>query len=105
MAYAAKRMFQGQLTATLTTVLATTTALKTWIIKDITLCNTDTVVRAVTLRMPGSAAGAEIFNAMPIQPNETIPWSGHIVLVAGETITGGADVASKVAISISGVEG
>lgn len=105
MAFAAKRLYQGQLSATLTATLATVTALKTWIVKDMQIVNTDTAARTVTIRMPGSSAGAEIFDSFTIDAKESVQWSGHIVLTAGELITGGADVANKVSVTISGAEG
>lgn len=105
MAYAVKRFYQAQLGATLTTTLYTNPGSVTSVVTDIVVTNTDTSSRAVTIRMPGSSAGAEIFSAVTISPGETLHWEGHQVLLTTETITGGADVASKVTVHISGVEG
>lgn len=105
MAYTATRFYQGQLSATLTTTLATVPGGKKWIVKDIQIVNTDTATRQVTIRMPGSSAGAEIFDTFLVLAKESVQWSGHVVLSAAETITGGADVASKVSVTISGAEG
>lgn len=105
MSFAAKRQYQGQLTATLTTVLATVPTAKQWIVLDMEVCNTDSVTRAVTISMPGSGASKRIFSAVSLEPGETMQWIGRIVLEAGETICGGADAASVVTVLISGVEG
>lgn len=105
MAFAAKRMYQGQLSATLTTTLATVTALKQWIVKDIEIVNTDSVQHQVTIGMPGSGASHHIFSAVAVDAKSTLSWQGHVVLEAGETITGGADTGSMVTVTISGAEG
>jgi hypothetical protein len=98
-------MYQGQLSTTLTATLATVPSGKTWIVKEITVVNTDTAARAVTLRMPGSGAGAEILSAKSVAAGDTLQIRGHWVLSSTETITGGADVANKVSVHISGAEG
>lgn len=105
MAFGAKRLYQGQMSTTLTSTLATVTALKQWIVKDIEIVNTDTVQHQVTLGMPGSGASHHIFSAVAIEAKSTLQWSGHVVLEAGETITGGADTGSVVTVTISGAEG
>lgn len=105
MAYAPKRMYQGQLSATLTATLATVTTGKTWIVKSIRLVNTDTSDRVVTIRMPGSSAGAEVFSAVTVKAGKTVVYEANDVLLTTETITGGADVANKVSVTINGAEG
>lgn len=105
MAYAAVRMFQGALTTTLTTTLATVPSGKTWIVQDIQITNTGASVRRVTLAMPGSGAAHQIFGALRCAPHSTTSWDGHIVLAAAETITGGQDTGTDVTLTISGAEG
>lgn len=105
MAFAAARLAQAALSTTLTTTLATVTTGKTWIVKDIQVCNTGASVRAVTLAMPGSGASHQILGAVSVQPHSTLPISCHIVLLSTETITGGQDVGTDVTITISGAEG
>lgn len=105
MSFVPKRLYQGQLTTTLTTLLATTTTSKQWVVTDILICNTDTVSRDVTLSMPGSGVGNRIFDAFPVGTKVTHHWKGRIVLESTETITGGASAASVVTVTISGAEG
>lgn len=105
MAYAAVRMFQGALTTTLTTTLTTVTSGKTWIVKDIEIVNTGASTRAVTIAAPGSGVGNQLFSALAVQPGETVQWTGHLVLLSTETITGGQAVGTDVTITISGAEG
>lgn len=105
MAYLPKRMYQGQLTTTLTTTLATTTTSKQWVVTDIEICNTDSSAHTVTLAMPGSGAGNQIFSALSVAANASYQWSGRIVLESTETITGGADAGALVTVTISGAEG
>lgn len=106
MAYAAKRLYQGQLSATLTATLATVTTGKTWILKSIRIVNTDTSDRAVTLRAPGSSAGAEIVPpGFVVKAGSMVIIEDNSVLLTTETITGGCDVANKVSVTINGAEG
>lgn len=104
MVFAAERLAQAQMTATLTTVLATVPSSRKWIVSEIDIVNTDTVTRALTLSMPGSTAAALLFDALDIGPGETVQWTGHKVLNAGETICGGADVSGKVGVTIDGAQ-
>ena len=105
MAFAVKRLYQAQLTNTLSTVLYTNPGGVTTIIKNVTVTNDDNAARQVTIGWPGSAAGSAIFDALTLGVGETVDWEGHQVLLSGETITGGCDAASKVTVHISGVEG
>lgn len=105
MAFVPKRLYQGQMSTTLTTVLATTTTAKQWVITDIEIVNNDTATRNVTLALPGSGAANRLFNAFPVQAGETVQWTGRMVTESTETITGGASAASVVTVTISGAEG
>lgn len=93
------------LTNTLTTTLYTVPASTKTVVKEITLCNTDTSARAVTLYIGnGSAAGNTLLSALSILAGDTKFITLSTVLIATDTIKGGADTGNKVAISVSGVE-
>lgn len=105
MALTAKSLSHSALTATTTTTLYTVPASTSTIVKEILLCNTDTVARTVTLQA-GSTSGVadRIINTLNIQANETKTISLSTVLTTGQTITGGASTGSVVSCLISGVE-
>jgi hypothetical protein len=105
MPYVPVPIFQGALSTTLTTTLATVTTGKTWVVTDIEICNTGTSIRAVTIALRGSGAGKRIFSALSINPNQTIQWQGKQVLLSTETITGGQDAGTDVTVTIAGAEG
>jgi hypothetical protein len=105
MAFAPKRLFQGALSTTLTTVLYTNPGSVTTIVRDIEIVNTGTVVRVVTLAMPGSGAAHQLFAGLLVAAGETVQWTGHIVLASTETITGGQGTGTDVTVTISGAEG
>ena len=105
MANTAKSLSHSALTATTTTTLYTVPASTTTIVKEITLCNTDTVARTVTLQAGATTGVADrVLNAMSLAPNETKVISMSLVLATTQTITGGASTASVVSCLISGVE-
>lgn len=94
------------LSATTTTSLYGPVAASTKaIIKEIVLCNTDTVERTVTMQV-GSATGVanRILNSYSVPANGTAIITLSTVLVTGDSITGGASSASVVSCNISGVE-
>ena len=105
MTYAVKPLFNAALSTTLTTALYTNPGSVTTVVTDIIICNTGTVARAVTMSVRGSGAGHRIFNALSVQPNETVHWEGHQVLLTTETLCGGQDNGTDVTATISGVEG
>ena len=93
------------LTNTLTTTLYTVPASTKTIVKEIILCNTDTVARTVTIYFGGgSAAGNTILSAYSLAAGQTIFLTLSTVLVATNTIKGGASAASVVSCTISGIE-
>lgn len=93
------------LTSTLTTTLYTVPFATTTILKELTLCNTDTVPRLVTIYVgPGNVAGNTLLSALTVAAGETKIFTFSTVLVAADTIKGGASAASVVAITASGVE-
>lgn len=102
-----KRLSQTALTATTTTTLYTVPSSTSTIIKEIILCNTDTVDRTVTIQAgvsPATAVSTRLINAATIRPNETLIFTFSNVLLTTDLITGGASAASVVSCSISGVE-
>lgn len=93
------------LSATLTTTLYTVPGATKAIVKEILLCNTDTVPRTVTIYFgTGSAAANTALSAISIGAGETKFVTLSTVLAAADTIKGGASTAAVVACTISGVE-
>lgn len=90
---------------TTTTTVCTAASGVTEIIKQIIICNTDTVERTFSLSI-GTAATASnrLFSAMPIGANDTIILDTAIVLAPTETLQGLADTASKVNVTVVGWE-
>lgn len=103
-----KRLVAGSaLTGSLATYYTAGTA-TTAIIKQITLCNTDTATRTVDLHIipnGGSAAAAnQIFQDLALQAGETKMFSVSEVLTTGYFLQASASSASVVALTVSGVE-
>lgn len=108
-----KRLAQGQLPATATTLYTapSTTAFvpapKT-VNVCIVLANTDTAARTYTLHHIISGASAVAANmiadAVSLPANTTDVWEVEFVMESGDFIQGLADVASKITYTISGVE-
>ena len=90
---------------TSTTTICTAATGYAEVIKQIIICNTDTVDRTVTLAV-GSAATASnrIMSALPIGANDVIVWDTALVLAAGESLQGLSDTASKVNVTVVGWE-
>ena len=90
---------------TTTTVIATAAAGYAEIIKQIIICNTDTVDRTVTLAIGSAATAANrIMSALPIGANDLMVWDTAIVLNPGETLQGLSDTAAKVNVTAVGWE-
>lgn len=88
---------------TTTTVIATVPASTQYIVKQIVVCNTDTVDRVVTLSTGTAATVANRFvSALPVGANDTVVFDTALVLSATETIQGLADTASKVNVVVVG---
>lgn len=90
---------------TSTTTIATVSASRVEVIKQIIICNTDTVDRTISLAI-GSAATASnrIMSALPIGANDLMVFDTALVLTAGETLQGLADSASVVNVTLVGWE-
>ena len=90
---------------TTTTVIATAASGYADIIKQIVICNTDTVDRTVTLAIGTAATAANrLMSALPIGANDIMVWDTAIVLAAGETLQGLSDTAAKVTVTAVGWE-
>lgn len=105
MANAFKVLYQGQLGNSVAT-LATVGAAKTWIIKQITAVNNDASARTFGLYVGGTTAAKAI-----TPPAVSIPAGGgwdwcpcDICLETGQTLSGGASVATQVTVTVFGVE-
>lgn len=99
MAQTPTRLVATNLTTTLSTTLYTVGVGKTCIIKQIILCNADTVARTVTL----GAAGFNLTFGLVVPPSGTTTLDLSLVLNAGEVLNGGASSGGIVAILASGV--
>ena len=90
---------------TSTTTICTAGAGITEVIKQIIICNTDTVDRTVTLAVGSSATAANrILSAWPIGANDVIILDTALVLLTTETLQGLSDTASKVTVTVVGWE-
>lgn len=104
MASAYKVLYQGQLGNTVAT-LATVGAAKSWVIKYISVINTDSSARTFGLYVGGTTDTSSI-----TPPAVSIPAGGEAELVCtlaletGQTIAGGASVASKLTTTVFGDE-
>lgn len=104
MASAYKVLYQGQLGNTVAT-LATVGGGKTWIIKYITVVNTDSAARTFGLYIGGTTDTASITpTAVSIPAGGSAEWAGNLTLEATQTIAGGASMASKLTTTIFGDE-
>ena len=90
---------------TSTTTVGTVPSARNWVIKQIIICNTDTVDRTISLAI-GSAATASnrIMSALPIGANDLMVFDTALVLTATETLQGLADSASVVNVTLVGWE-
>jgi hypothetical protein len=105
MATAYKVLYQGQLGNSVAT-LATVGASKSWIIKHITVVNTDSSDRTFGLCVGGTGAANRITgDVVSVPASGSWEWCPcDITLEAAQTIAGGASVASKLTTTIFGVE-
>ena len=88
---------------TTTTTLCTVTAGHTFIVKQIIICNTDTVDRTVTLAIGSASTTANrIMSTLPIGANDVMVWDTALVLLTTETLQGLSDTASKVNVTVVG---
>ena len=90
---------------TSTTTICTAGSGITEVIKQIIICNTDTVDRTVTLAIGSAATAANrIVSALPIGANDVIILDTALVLLTTETLQGLSDTADKVNVTVVGWE-
>ena len=90
---------------TTTTVICTAASGYAEVIKQIIICNTDTIDRTVTLAIGSAATEANrLMSNLPIGANDVMIWDTAIVLAAGETLQGLSDTADKITITAVGWE-
>ena len=90
---------------TTTTTICTAATGYAEIIKQIIICNTDTIDRTVTLAIGSAATAANrLMSALPIGANDLMVFDTAIVLNAGETLQGLSDTAAKVTVTAVGWE-
>lgn len=94
---------QVALTATLTSTIYTTPVSSSTILKEIIIANTDSATRQVTLRIGGSGVANTILPAIKVNANTITVISLSTVIPANTVISGGADVAGVVGVTLSGV--
>ena len=70
------------------------------IVNSISLCNTGTVTRAVTLKL----AGKSLASALAITAKETVILAPNHALVSADTLNASQDVGTDVELIASGVE-
>lgn len=93
----------AHLTAT-AAILFTVPADERWTIRDLHLCNGDTVARTFTMSKGTDAAATRFYDAQSIPTHDAFQRTGAIVLQAGQFIEASASVASKITVMISGVK-
>ena len=90
---------------TTTTTIATVSASRVEVLKQIIITNTDTVDRTFSLAIGTAATAANrIISQLPIGANDIIVFDTALVLTAGETLQGLADAASVVNVTVIGWE-
>ena len=94
--------FRGAATTTTTTVLGTVPSATTWIVTNIAVVNTAASAGTFTLGMGTAGANTAIATTSTVPANSTIYIDLKQVLVATNTITGGAS-AVTVSFHISGI--
>ncbi len=105
MANAFKVLDQGQLGNSVATI-ATVGGGKSWVVKLITAVNNDASARTFGLYIGGTAAANIVTPpAISIPAGGSWEWSEmSLTLEAGQTIAGGASVASQVTVTVFGDE-
>lgn len=100
------RMFQAALVAAQTTQY-TVPASRQDVIKDIELCNTTAGALTVTVNIvpTGNSAGTAnaILQAVSIPANQTLHWTGTVVMNAGDFISTAAS-GTGITATVSGLE-
>jgi len=90
---------------TTTTTICTVSASRVEVLKQIIICNTDTVDRTFSLAIGTAATAANrIISQLPIGANDIMVLDTALVLTASETLQGLADAAGVVNVTVVGWE-
>lgn len=91
--------------STSTTVFTVTTNYQ-WTVKQIIICNTDTIDRLVTLSYNDVASDASkcFVYRLPVAASDTVILDTALVFESGNTLRGLADTGSKVTVAVTGWE-
>ena len=90
---------------TTTTTICTVSASRVEVLKQIIICNTDTVDRTFSLAIGTAATAANrIISQLPIGANDIMVLDTALVLTATETLQGLADAANVVNVTVIGWE-
>ena len=88
---------------TITTTVCTVPSGYQYIVKQVIMCNTDTLDRVLSLAIGSAATAANRFvSILPIGGSDTIVLDTGLVLNAGETIQGLSDTGAKVNVTVVG---
>lgn len=98
-----KKLYQGQLSSAAATLYTVPSATQT-IIKGIRIVNTDTSDRTVKLWHDGTADTNLILPATTIKAGGWGEFDGVITMETADTLSGEASVASKLTVTIYGLE-
>lgn len=103
-----KPLLEGTLLPDAAATLYTVPVGATAVIRGMTFCNTDTVDRTLTVHIIPSGNAVDpanvIYDAIPIKAGQTLENATYRVMLAGGTVRGFADVASKVNMRVDGYE-
>jgi hypothetical protein len=103
-----KALVEGILLTGTAATLYTTPGATTAVIRSITLCNTDSVARTVTLYLiasGGSLGGLNtVLSAFSMAAGETVILDSLFVMMTGDFIQGLASVTNVVSIRVDGSE-
>lgn len=81
------RLFGPSVVGTTDTTLGTVPASRVWVIKQITITNTNGVDAWVTIAVGAtSTAGNALFYQLPVAANDTVVFDTALVLTAAETV-------------------
>ena len=103
MADAYKTLYQGQLPSAVAT-LATVGALKSWIVKHISIVNNGPGNMIFQLYRNGTTAPFAWTPPMTIVENGIAEWDGTEAMAAADTIAGYAGIASQLTMTMTGDE-
>jgi hypothetical protein len=94
------------LLGTSTTTVFTVTTNYQWTVKQIIICNTDSIERLVTLAYDATAATASncFVYRLPIAAGDTIILDTGLVFESADTLQGLCDTADKVTVCATGWE-